>query len=465
MSPRTVDDSSPDDAAATVIVHSDVPGGPSYVRCDSKQPFVNPTSPIRSPEEVNAELNLNLGQTLINPNNKTLLWIVRFLNNFFVGWWEHHFYTFWKSVPLKWRQNLTFTVWKLYFPLHKYLLGRSTGIHKDASLEYHALSSLMWWGRLLPVTVQRVRFMLSQLTACTNTPLTSRVVQIDEPFGPKDPPQDQMDHCRVDGLWVHVADKPTDCTLLWIYGGAFLSGCAQGNLGPAENLARQTGMDVFIPTIRLVPEVKMKDMRWDVCLAYQWLSQQRKKVFVVGISSGAGLCALLMQSIAEVARGEAPIPDYLSSLVANVPMPQGAVLLGPFCDYTTPQGPLIHYGSHDLIVHQGVLDFGLPLLETHMGGSRRENSPVYRSFVGCPPLCVVTSEHEAVHEHAVALVNKARADGVPVTVGVWKYMCHVFCMLGSFIPEGEQSMQFVYEWLREQQAQSYVFGVENKKEN
>eukprot|EP00566_Odontella_aurita_P024767 CAMPEP_0113578006 /NCGR_PEP_ID=MMETSP0015_2-20120614/29219_1 /TAXON_ID=2838 /ORGANISM="Odontella" /LENGTH=97 /DNA_ID=CAMNT_0000481719 /DNA_START=81 /DNA_END=371 /DNA_ORIENTATION=+ /assembly_acc=CAM_ASM_000160 len=54
--------------------------------------------------------------------------------------------------------------WKVYYPVHKYLLGRRTGIHPDASHEYHALTTIMWWGNLFPVTVRRMRFSLSQLS-------------------------------------------------------------------------------------------------------------------------------------------------------------------------------------------------------------------------------------------------------------------------------------------------------------
>ena len=69
---------------------------------------------------------------------------------------------------------------------------------------------------------------------------------------------------------------------------------------------------------------------------------------------------------------------------------------------------------------------------------------------GLPPLCVVVSEHEAVYDMAMALVNRARAQGVAVTVGVWKYMCHVFTLLPSMLPEGDQSLQFACDWIREQ---------------
>jgi acetyl esterase/lipase len=460
-----------DEGEGETVIVSSPNGGPSYVICTSKDPFVNPfETEDLTHEEVNSQLNLNLGQRLMNPNNKTLLWIIRFFNDTFVAWWEHVAYKVWDAVPITFRRWITFVAWnKVYYPLHRLLLGRSTAIHPEASEPYHALTTIMWWGRLFPITVQRIRFSLSQLSVWTPTPILSQIETINEPVASLvdniAPPEEQKDHCTVQGLYVHSSTGDSDWCLFWIYGGAFLAGDTHGNTGPAEMVGRQTNMDVFLPQHRLCPESTMNDMMWDICLAYTWLCQHRKrqgkdpcKILLLGISSGAGLAVRLLQSIAESRRdNDNPLPNYLSIILSSndndVPMPAGAALLGPFADYTTAKGSLIHYAEHDLIVNQRVLDAGLPYLDTHMNGQRQEHSPVHRSFVDLPPLCVVCSQHEAVYDHAVDVVNKARAAGVPVTVAVWKYMCHVFPFLSGFIPEGEQAMNFVMEWLRRRQQQ------------
>lgn len=107
-----------------------------------------------------------------------------------------------------------------------------------------------------------------------------------------------------------------------------------------------------------------------------------------------------------------------------------------------------------MIVNESVQQYGLPYLKDFIpDGRRREYSPLYRSMQDLPPLCVVISEHEAVHDMAVEFVNLARAQGVPVTLGIWKYMCHVFPLLWGFVPESQISMKFVCEWLKQNAAQ------------
>ena len=63
------------------------------------------------------------------------------------------------------------------------------------------------------------------------------------------------------------------------------------------------------------------------------------------------------------------------------------------------------------------------------------------------------SEHEAVYDETCMLVNRARAAHVSVTVGLWRYMCHVWLFLNGFVPEGEQAMAFIVTWIRELQNQ------------
>lgn len=100
----------------------------------------------------NEKLRLNLGLP-INPSAiarrqpiKSLIQLVhRFLllveNPLFRIWSQY--------IPLRLRQKLTLLAWKIYFPVHKLLIGRRSGLHRDASFEYHALTTVLWWGRLV----------------------------------------------------------------------------------------------------------------------------------------------------------------------------------------------------------------------------------------------------------------------------------------------------------------------------
>mmetsp|Transcript_25878 Transcript_25878/g.59593 ORF Transcript_25878/g.59593 Transcript_25878/m.59593 type:complete len:350 (-) Transcript_25878:1048-2097(-) len=325
----------------TTILHTD--DGAPYIICESNNAFANPTTPSdMTPEDIKQQLNLNLGQNVISRKNRTLLWTIKFLDDLLFRWWESLFFQAWKRIPLSVRRALTFGSWKVYLKLHKIFLGRKTGLHPSLSLEYHALSTLMWFGRLFPISPRRIEFSLSQLNVCTPNVVEAHYVEeIEQVISIDNLPLVQKSHNTVRGIYLHQHDVPTEYTIFWVYGGAYLGGDALGNSSAADWIGRQCGMDVFIPEIRLAPEADLDDVIWDVCLSYKWLISNRSvkplNILLLGISSGAALCLRLMQLIAEQERGEDMLPNYISNLVDAMGMPKAAALFGPYIDYTEPK--------------------------------------------------------------------------------------------------------------------------------
>ncbi|KAL3823924.1 hypothetical protein ACHAXA_007895 [Cyclostephanos tholiformis] len=445
----------------------------------------------------NERLNLNLGmpvdltvftrrdvaptgvvQKVLRPPVRTLLRILDSL----LAYIESPIFRFWSNrVPLRLRQKLTFLAWGMYLPIHKTLVGRRTGLHRDVSLECHALTSIMYWGRLFPVTVKRMRFSLSQLhvwhppdqypqwtltghsletDAVLNKPRNGnrygirghlhevhhRMKLKRTPTGFRNSTKDaSIEDMVVTGQFVQHSSLPSQKVIFWIFGGAFLGGDSKGNLGIAEkmgmlctnrdknNRCYDDMRDVFIPDYRLVPEHHLDDAVHDIALAYEYLIYERHiqpdDISLVGVSSGGGLVVLLLQALAKARRefeetSNENDENYCESSSRVVPMPAGGVLMGPFVDYTEPKGSMKEYIKHDLIVNQSVYDEGIPYLEKVLGSheNRVKASPVFGSFEGLPPLCICVSKHEVVFDQAMLLAKRAKEQGVDVTVGVWKYM-------------------------------------------
>ena len=256
--------------------------------------------------------------------------------------------------------------------------------------------------------------------------------------------KDSPTEMTVTGLYIQHSPQPSQKVIMWIYGGAFLSGDSYGNLGIAEKMGMltddgQCGMrDVFIPDYRLIPEYHVDDAIHDIVLSYEYLVYERgikpENITLVGVSSGGGLVVFILQALAK----------------ARQPMPRGGVLMGPFVDFTEPSGSMKEHIKHDLIVNQAVYDEGIPYLEKVLGKheNRVKASPVYGDFEGLPPLCICVSQHEVVYDQSMLLAKRAKEKGVDVTVGVWKYMCHVFPLLCPFIPEGQEAFDFMCDWVK-----------------
>lgn len=400
------------------------------------------------PVEVNKSLNLNLGipTWLLNPDNRQLRLFCRMLGKL-VDLIEDYGIMLWIAIPLRYRHYISMILWKFYYAAHKAMLQNKTGIHKDASFEYHAMTSLMWWGNLLPVTIKRIRISLNQVQVLhpptwymNNSSKSdedwSPIVtsKVGENIGTKSHSEEdeKVDETKVqeeeedkgplvykivdenDGKLIayHIQlDKkgPSERVIFWLFGGAYLGGDCVGNLGVAEKAGIACNCDVFLVNYRLLPEYDLEDCRVDVISGYKFLvnnfDYKPENIYLLGISSGGGLAVSLMQELKE--KGSKNI------------LPAGAVLMSPFCDYTEPKGSFVEYRKHDLIVNSSVCEMGVPYFGIKLGchENRVKASPVHGDFEGMPPLCVVVSNHESVRDQVMLLIDNAKKAGVDCTVG------------------------------------------------
>jgi hypothetical protein len=69
-------------------------------------------------KQVNETLNLNLGLP-INPENKLLRQILRWVNIVGVMWWEDWLFAFIKALPVYLRRSVCMAAWQVYFLVHK----------------------------------------------------------------------------------------------------------------------------------------------------------------------------------------------------------------------------------------------------------------------------------------------------------------------------------------------------------
>ena len=260
----------------------------------------------------------------------------------------------WKMIPVSVRAKLAKGSWAGYLAVHKALIGKSTVLHPSLSHEYAALTTVMWGARLLPMTLNRMRFGLNQIgepnhththryydiqaqnaadgsfeqvfvcvhgsfrsLLCSLFLFLSRIIFLIHTwvwpecnFPPNSSIRKEAIHTKdgsVRGIYVHsqqnMGDSANRKVLFWLYGGAFLSGDCQGNVGLAESVAEAANCDVFLAEYTLCPEGSIVDAVRDVQNCYEWLLDDSgrvtsgSQVSVLGISSGGGAALDLIQKM------------------------------------------------------------------------------------------------------------------------------------------------------------------------
>ena len=371
----------------------------TYVHCNSLDSYIAYRAPLHDSKHVKKTLNLYLGLP-INPRNISILrYICDLLCYLFSLVIEVYLIKAWDATPLKYRQYLSAEAWKLYFPIHRAVLSNRTAIHKDASYEYHAFSTLMYWIRLLPLSVRRVRFAMNtaavvngdnaypypvinmnkhddadtdehedKYEGSTNNinrerkhtssgPMHAMARKTEKVYYDGDlgeygllsklQNQSAGDVPPVSGYYVtNVKRKSSNKVLLYLFGGAFIGGQCEADLPYATKMSQICDMDAFLPSYRLLPEHKFADSLEDVYRAYIYLvgvrGVQPQDIVLAGLSSGAGLLVRLLQRIQEATGSSTRAPTgtddtstSTSTFTSSCIMPSGAVLMCPLVDFTS----------------------------------------------------------------------------------------------------------------------------------
>jgi acetyl esterase/lipase len=68
---------------------------------------------------------------------------------------------------------------------------------------------------------------------------------------------------------------------------------------------------------------------------------------------------------------------------------------------------------------------------------------------GLPPLLIQVGESETMLDDSTRFAERAKAAGVDVTLEVWEDMVHVWPAFASFLPEGQQAIERIGQFIRQ----------------
>jgi monoterpene epsilon-lactone hydrolase len=74
---------------------------------------------------------------------------------------------------------------------------------------------------------------------------------------------------------------------------------------------------------------------------------------------------------------------------------------------------------------------------------------VYADFHGFPPLLIQVGSEEILLDDSLLLAEKAKADGVDVTLKIWDGMWHVWQAVGDFLPESRKAFEEFGQFVKE----------------
>ena len=256
------------------------------------------------------------------------------------------------------------------------------------------------------------------------------------PFPPPDDVRrEPVDAGGVPGEWIIPPGAANDKVLFYLHGGGHVFASADTHAGMVSRIARAAGVRGLATNYRLAPENPFPAGLEDAMKTYRWLlaqGYQPKNIAIAGDSSAGGLT--------------------LSTLVAlryfGEPLPACGVPLSPWTDLEGLGESMITNKELDPFVQRETIQFLAPMFVGDRDLRTPLAAPLYADMTGLPPLLIQVGGTETMLDDATRMADRAKAAGVDVTLEVWEDMVHDWQIFAPILPEGQQAIDRIGEFIR-----------------
>ncbi len=244
-----------------------------------------------------------------------------------------------------------------------------------------------------------------------------------------------VDAGGVPGEWISVPESDPGRVIYYLHGGGYAIGSVNTHRELISRICRAAGARSLAVNYRLAPEHPFPAAIEDATGAYRWLLSQgadpARTVFA-GDSAGGGLTAAALVALRD----------------AGDPLPAAAVCLSPWTDMEVSGQSMISRAEVDPMIQR---DEALKGAAAYLGGADPRDplaSPIHADLSSLPPMLIQVGTAETLLDDATRLADRARSDGVDVVLEAWDDMIHVWHFFAFMLPEGQQAIDRIGQFVR-----------------
>lgn len=234
---------------------------------------------------------------------------------------------------------------------------------------------------------------------------------------------------------VSATGAAADRAVLYLHGGGYSFGSPRSHRDLACFLSKAAQAQVFTLDYRLAPEHPFPAAVEDATSAYRWLLAQgfdARRIAIAGDSAGGGLTFATLVAIRD----------------AGLPRPACATPLSPWLDLENTGETMTSKDAEDPIVHKPMVE---QLARSYVQqGSLRQPlaSPLHADLTGLPPLLIQVGDRETLLDDSRRIAEKAKRQGVDVTLEIEKGQIHVFQIFASRLDEAVTAIERLGAFIR-----------------
>ena len=244
---------------------------------------------------------------------------------------------------------------------------------------------------------------------------------------------EEVDAGGVPGEWITAPGAREDGVVYYLHGGGYVLCSVNTHREMISRISRATGARALAINYRLAPECPFPAAVEDAVAGYKWLLSngiEPGRIVVAGDSAGGGLTVATLVALRD----------------AGEPLPAAGICISPWADMEcTGVAKLAAQGS--MIEYEGILK----MAKAYVGEAPLRAplaSPIHADLTGLPPLLIQVGGAEELIEDSILLEARAKECGVDVTLETWEDMFHVWHMYAPMLPEGQQAIDRIGEFVR-----------------
>ena len=142
----------------------------------------------------------------------------------------------------------------------------------------------------------------------------------------------------------------------------------------------------------------------------------------------------------------------LSTLIAirdrGLPLPAAAALLSPWTDLSCASQSHRHNRERDTLIPSRRVRHAARCFANGMPLDDPRVSPLFAGLHSLPPLLIHVGDGEVLLHDATRLAEKAREQGVDVSLRIWRDAPHVFQLFAGLVPQGTWSLKEIGRFMQ-----------------
>jgi monoterpene epsilon-lactone hydrolase len=252
---------------------------------------------------------------------------------------------------------------------------------------------------------------------------------------PADVRTEQVDANGVPAEWTITPSVDADRVIMFLHGGAYISGSIASHRHVMAELGRQAEARTLALGYRLAPEHAFPAALDDALAGYRFLlssGYDAARITLAGESAGGGLA----------------IATLLSLRDAGVTLPGSVWCSSPWVDLEMTGATMTSKAAVDPLIQKPYL---IETAAAYLRGTDPRSplvSPIHADLHGLPRMLIQVGSAETLLSDSIRLAAVAGEADVDVTLQVWPGMIHAWHLFYPQLAEGRRALAAVGAFIR-----------------